>query len=162
MVDAGGTGTSTTAGRRRPLLVGVAVVLIMIVAVFGVIEGVLILLTRYDAEVVASGSVLVVSLAGAAGILLSLLQGAIAAAVWRGSHAARIVVTVFAGLGLLLDAITVVGAPAELWWTALDAAGYAFVIIALWVGRSTAAFFRRRAAGASAASSAASGTTPAS
>jgi hypothetical protein len=141
--------------------VSIAVVLIMVVAVFGVIEGVLILLTRYDADVVASGSVLVVSLAGAAGILLSLLQGAIAAAVWRGSHGARIVVTVFAGLGLLLDVLTVVAAPGPLWWTALDAAGYAFVILALWVGRSTAAYFRRRATSASAAPSAGSGTTPA-
>ena len=159
MADAGDATTDddhAAIERRRPLLVSIAVVLIMIVAVFGVIEGALILLTRYDDDVVADGSVMLVSLAGAAGILLSLLQGAIAAAVWRGSRSARIVVTVFAALGLLLDVVTVVGAPESLWWTALDAVGYAFVIAALWIGRATAAFFGRPATSASAAASAAS------
>ena len=133
------------------MLVSIAVVLVMIVAVFGVIEGVLVILTRYDDDVAADGAVLVVSLAGAAGILLSLLLGAIAAAVWRGSHGARIAVTVFAGVGLLLDIITVADAPTSLWWTALDAVGYVFVIAALWIGRGAAAWFRRRDAGATVA-----------
>jgi hypothetical protein len=133
---------SESGGSSRPVLVSVAVVLIIVVAVFGVIEGVLILLTRYDDAVVASGGVLVVSLAGATGILLSLLQGAIAAGVWRGSNGARIIVTAFAALGLALDVVTIAGAPTELWWTVLDAAGYAFVIVALWAGTRTAAFFR--------------------
>ena len=140
MTQVGGTQHS----EHRPVLVSIAVVLIIVVAVFGVIEGVLILLTRYDADVVASGGVLVVSLAGAAGILLSLLQGAIAAGVWRGSRGARTIVTVFASLGLALDVVTLAGAPEHLWWTAIDAVGYLFVIVALWVGAGTAAFFRRR------------------
>lgn len=147
---------ATPASARRPLLVSIAVVLVMAVAVFGVIEGVLILLTRYDEDVIASGGVLVVSLAGAAGILLSLMLGAIAAGVWRGSRGARIVVTVLAALGLALDVVTLVGAPADLWWTVLDAAGYCFVLVALWVGPGTAAFFRRPGAASVAGASAAS------
>ncbi len=138
--------TDTAASVRRPIAVAIAVIAIMVVAVFGVIEGVLVVLSRYDPAVVADGAVLAVSLAGVVGILLSLLQGAIAAAVWRGSHGARIVVTVFAGLGLLLDVVTIAGSPTDLWWTALDAAGYVFIVLALWVGRGTAAFFRRRSA----------------
>jgi len=129
---------------RRPVLVSVAVVMLMVLAGFGVLEGVLVLLARYDDEVVAEGLVMAISLAGAAGILLSLLLGAIAAGVWRGSRAARIVVTVIAGFALLLDVVTIAGSPPELWWTAIDAAFYLFVVIAFWAGRRTAAYFRPR------------------
>lgn len=128
----------------RPIPVAIAVIATVVTAVFGVAEGVLILLARYDDEVVADGMVLAVSLAGVAGILASLLLGSIAAAVWRGSNGARIAVTTLAALSLLLDAVTVTGAPGDLWWTMLDVAGYLLVILALWVGRGTWAFFRRR------------------
>lgn len=129
---------------RRPLPVSIAVVAIMVLAGLGVLEGVLILLTRYDAATIADGLVMAVSLAGAAGILLSLLLGAVAAAVWRGSRAARIAVTVVAGGAVLLDVITILGSPTQLWWTVLDAVFYALVIVALWAGRPTSRFFTRR------------------
>jgi len=132
------------AAPRRPVTVSVAVVVIMVLAGFGVLEGILVLLTRYEPTVVAAGLVLAVSLAGAASILLSLLLGAVAAGVWRGSRVARILITVFAALALALDVVTISGAPADLWWTVLDAAFYLFVIVALWAGRPTMAFFRRR------------------
>jgi len=135
--------TAEDAAPRRPLPVSIAVVLVMVLAGFGVLEGVLVLLARYDETTVAAGLVMAVSLAGAAGILLSLLLGAVAAAVWRGSRAARILVTVFAAAALLLDVITIAGSPADLWWTNLDAVFYLFVIVALWAGRRTAAFFRQ-------------------
>jgi len=131
------------AAPRRPLTVSIAVVVIMVLAGFGVLEGVLVLLTRYEPTIVAADLVLAVSLVGAAGILLSLLLGAVAAGVWRGSRVARILITVFAALALVLDVLTISSAPGDLWWTVLDAAFYLFVIIALWAGRPTMAFFRR-------------------
>ena len=140
-------------GQRRPLQVSLAAVLLMLLAGLGVLEGVVILLSRYDAATIAASLVLAVSLAGAAGILLSLLLGTVVAAVWRGSRAARIIVTVVAGVAVVLDVITIAGSPTQLWWTVLDAAFYVLVIAALWVGRPTARFFapRRRVRGASAA-----------
>lgn len=126
---------------HRPLPVTLAVVLLMLLAAFGVLESLVILLARYDPATVAAGNVLVVSLAGAAGILLSLLLGTIVAAVWRGSGVARIVVTIVIAGDLALDVVTLLGSPAELWWTVFDAVFYLLVLLALWAGRRTAAFF---------------------
>lgn len=139
---------------RRPVIVSVAVVVLIVLAGFGALEGASILLMRYDELIVQTGLVLAVSLAGAVGILLSLLLGTLAAAVWRGSRAARIAVTVFSAGALLLDIVTLTGSSEDLWWTVIDAVPYLFVVGALWIGRRTNAYFRRRPAPAGAAAAA--------
>lgn len=143
-IDAGRADARTP---RPPVTVVLAVVLTMIITGLGVLEGVAILLLRYDPQVVDAALTLPVSLAGIAGILASLLLGALAAGVWRGSRVARIVVTIVAALALVLDAVTISSAPTGLWWTVADAAFYLVIIVTLWAGRATAVHFRPRPRG---------------
>lgn len=139
---------------RRPITLAIAVVGLMVVAALGVLEGALILLMRYDEDLIAAGLVLAVSLTGAASILFALLLGAIAAGVWRGSRGARIVATVVSVAGLALDAVTLSASATGLWWTVIDVVFYLYVIGALWLGARTMAFFKRRPARAAASAAA--------
>ncbi|MHC9045030.1 hypothetical protein ACYX8G_10635 [Microbacterium saperdae] len=89
--------------RRRPLVVSIVVVLVVLSGLSNALLGIVVLLSRYR---VADAEVLPVSLIGAAVILFGLLTLAVAAAVGRGSRLARLLVTIYLGVQLVLHAVT--------------------------------------------------------
>jgi holin-like protein len=115
--------------RRRPAIVTVALVFVYLGGLAATALGILVLLSRYQ---VPADEVLTVSLLGAGVILFGLLSLAVAGALARGSRPARILLTVYLGLQLLLQAWSIATTdwdPASL---AVVAVGV-FVIAALWL-----------------------------
>jgi hypothetical protein len=87
------------------VLVTIAVVLVYVSAFANVGLGILVLLSRYDVE---ESDVLPVSLLGAGIILFGLLMVAIASALARGSTLARLLLTLYVGLLVALQVVTIV------------------------------------------------------
>ncbi len=87
------------------MLVTIAVVLVYVSAFANVGLGILVLLSRYDVE---ESDVLPVSLLGAGIILFGLLMVAIASALARGSTLARLLLTLYVGLLVALQVVTIV------------------------------------------------------
>lgn len=119
---------------KRPVILTVVLVLAYLSALVDVLVGVAIFLSRYD---VPDDQVLLVTLMGSAVILLGLLQLAIAGGVGRGSHLSRILLTVFIGTLLALDASTLAVDVYETGaWNVVAVADVVvemFVIAAMWV-----------------------------
>lgn len=129
---------TSTPTLRRPVLVTVALVLVYITGFADAGSGILILLSRYD---VADSDVLLVSLVGAGVILFGLLVLAVAGGLGHGSKLSRLLVTIYLGVQLVLHVITIVGTDWD--WTAwVSAALDVFILVAVWVPRSSRAFFR--------------------
>jgi len=130
---------------RVPKRVIVVVVLTYISGILDILAGILLILLRYYDAVQRSGDSFLISLWGAAMILIGLLTIAMASGLTRGRHSARIFVTVLVSLSALVSVIDVIAAPTDVSaWVSLAIGGViaALIILALWVGRS-AEFFRR-------------------
>ena len=111
------------------MVVVIATVLVYLSALSSVALGILILLSRYQ---VPDDLVLPVTLVGAAIILFGLLMIAIASGLWRGSRFARLLITVYFGILVALNVITIVTSD----WDAfsfLQMSVQALVVAALWV-----------------------------
>lgn len=107
----------------------IATVLVYLSALSSVALGILILLSRYQ---VPDDLVLSVTLVGAAIILFGLLMIAIASGLWRGSRFARLLITVYFGILVALNVITIVTSD----WDAfsfVQMSVQALVVAALWV-----------------------------
>jgi len=131
------------ARRRRPAELTVVVVLTYLVGFADVVLGALLILARYLPELESDAAPrLVVTVAGAATILLGFLEIALASGIARADRAARIILTVLLALGVLLD-VLVLGAADDLWYQAADIVIAAAVIAVLWTGR-VARFFGPR------------------
>ena len=130
---------------RVPKRVITVVVLTYISGIFDILAGILLILLRYDDAVQRSGDSFLISLWGAAMILIGLLTIAMASGLTRGRNSARIFVTALVSLSTLFSVVDVVASPADAsaWWSlAIGGVIAALIILALWAGRS-AEFFRR-------------------
>ncbi|MFD4422880.1 hypothetical protein ACFWN7_15445 [Agromyces sp. NPDC058484] len=135
---------------RVPGLVIVVVVLTYVSGILDILAGLVLILLRYDDEVRRAGEALAITLWGAAMILLGLLTIAMASGLTRGRNSARIFVTVFVSLSVLVSVIDVVVRPTDasaVWSLVIGGVVAGLVILALWAGRG-AEFFRRSRRGA--------------
>lgn len=104
--EAVGRGAATGETRpRRGVVLTVVIVLVYVVAFANVALGILVLLSRYD---VAAEEILPVSLLGAGIILFGLLVVALASALARGSRLARLLLTGYVALLVVLQLVTIV------------------------------------------------------
>jgi len=122
------TDAASRAQMRRPLLVTIVLVMVYLSGLSNAALGLLVLLSRYQ---VPADEVLIVSLVGAAIILLGLLTLAVASAVGRGRRLARLAVTVYLTVQFVLHVLTVVTTewdPVTLVQILIDV----FIVGALW------------------------------
>jgi holin-like protein len=113
----------------QPLLVRVAVVLIYLSGFVSVAIGILVLLSRYSVE---STQVLPVSLLGAGVILFGLLTIAVASGIARGRPGARLLLTIYLAVQLVLHVVTIVTADTWDWTSIAEIVIYLFVGAAVW------------------------------
>ncbi|KTS07008.1 hypothetical protein [Microbacterium testaceum] len=126
---------------RRPVAVTVAIVLVYIGGLLNTALGVLVLLSRYE---VSADLVLPVSLVGAATILLGLLTVAGGSALSRGSRLARILLTAYLSVLVVLQAVAMALTELDPILTVALIAALA-VIAALWIPRAARRYFTRTA-----------------
>lgn len=113
---------------RRPLVVSIVVVLIVLSGLSNALLGLTVLLSRYR---VSGDAVLIVSLIGAAVILLGLLTLAVAAAIGRGSRLARLLLTIYLGVQLALHAVTAFSTTWD-WAVLIQSSVELLILIAVW------------------------------
>ncbi len=123
--------TDTAPGRRRPVLITIAIVFVYLSGLGNTALGVLILLSRYDVQ--GDAAIVTVSLLGAAITLLGLLTIAGASGLSRASRFARILITIYLGIQAVLHVITIIEGDAWDWVAAVQTAMDLFVIIVLWL-----------------------------
>lgn len=131
---------------RVPRRIIVVVVLTYIGGILDILAGIVIILLRYDAVVEEAGEQLLMSLLGAAIILIGLLTVAMASGLTRGRNSARIFVTALMALSLVVSATDFVREPSSPWRLAIDVVVSVLVILALWVGKGGRFFRRARSA----------------
>ena len=123
-------------------MVTIAVVLVYVSALANVLLGILVLLSRYQAD---RGAVLGVSLLGAAIILFGLLLIAVASGLARGSHFSRVLATVYLGILLALNIVTI--STTDGWDVngIVQSALAVFVLVVLWAPPGSRFFTREHA-----------------
>ncbi|WP_282837337.1 HAD-IC family P-type ATPase [Microbacterium flavum] len=123
---------------RRPVPVGIAVVLVYLGGLASALFGLLFLLSRYD---VTSTEVVPVTLIGSGIMLFGMLSVAAASGLGRGSGLSRVFVTTLAAILMALQLWSLVEAHEFSGWSLAQIALHAAVITALWLpaGRG---FFR--------------------
>ncbi|KTR88303.1 hypothetical protein NS220_16385 [Microbacterium testaceum] len=124
---------------RRPVAVTVAIMLVYIGGLLNTALGVLVLLSRYE---VTADLVLPVSLIGAATILLGLLTIAGGSALSRGSRLARILLTAYLSVLVVLQAAAMALTELDATLSAALVAALA-VIAALWIPKNARRYFSR-------------------
>lgn len=92
-----------TQRQRRPVVVSIVVILVVLSGLSNAFIGIVVLLSRYR---VPDGDVLAVSLIGSGVILFGLLTLAVASAIGRGSRLARLLLTIYLGIQLVLHVVT--------------------------------------------------------
>lgn len=117
-----------TRTRKRPVVIIVVVVLIVLSGLSNALLGLTVLLSRYQ---VPDGDVMVVSLVGIAVILFGLLTLAVAAAIRRGSRLARLLLTIYLGIQLVLHAVTALTTEWD-WAVLVQSALELLVLVAVW------------------------------
>lgn len=134
------TAQPTAPPPRRPRPVTAAVVLVYVVAIAGIVLGVLVLLARYATD--DPGERLAISLVGIGIALFGLLCVSVASGLARGSRLSQVLITVFAGVELaMLGAGAIVDARLGVGTAAAMSAGVALVVL-LWLPTSRR-YFRR-------------------
>jgi holin-like protein len=114
----------------RPVPVTIAVVLIYLGALLGAAIGVLVLLSRYQAE---ADQVLPVSLIGAGIILFGLLMLAVGGGVGRGSRGSRLIVTIYLAVQVVLHSVTIASTESWDWFGFAQVVFDVLILAALWL-----------------------------
>jgi cation-transporting ATPase E len=112
----------------------VAVVLCFIQAVVAVLTGVMLILDRFLDEF-SHGGVTIVTLAGAASVLIGLFLFTVASGMLRGDRVARIGLTVLLVLDLASDAYLGMADPSGILVRAGSAALSIVILVVVWTGR---------------------------
>lgn len=128
---------------RRPLVVTASVVMVFLSGLSNVGIGILVLLSRYDYA--DDADILAVSLIGAGVILFGLLTLAVGAAVGRGSRIARLLVTIYLPIQIVLHVLTIATTDPWDWVASVQLALEALVLLALWAPPGSRRFFARPA-----------------
>lgn len=113
----------------QPPLVRVAVVLVYLSGFVSVAIGILVLLSRYQVD---RAEVLPTSLLGAGVILFGLLTVAVASGIARGRPGARLLLTIYLIVQVVLHLITIVTADTWDWASIVQVLLYAFIGVAVW------------------------------
>lgn len=124
---------------KRPVVITVVVILVVLSGLSNALLGLTVLLSRYQ---VPDGDVLVVSLIGAAVILFGLLTLAVAAAIARGSHLARLLLTIYIGVQLALHAVTALTTTWD-WAVLVQSVVELLVVVAVWAPPGSRHFLDR-------------------
>lgn len=128
---------------RPPVAVIVVVILVYLAGVLDVIGGIVTILTRYAPEIEAdSGDQLVVTLVGAAGILVGLFTCALASGLFRGRRSARLIVTIALGVSFVVAIVDLITDPVNLVVKIGDPVLTALIASALWLGGAGRHFAR--------------------
>lgn len=131
--------TEQPRSHKRPVVVTVVVILVVLSGLSNALLGLTVLLSRYQ---VPDGDVLVVSLIGAAVILFGLLTLAVAAAIARGSHPARLLLTIYIGVQLALHAVTALTTTWD-WAVLVQSVVELLVVVAVWAPPGSRHFLDR-------------------
>lgn len=124
---------------RRPVVVSIVVVLIVLSGLTNAFLGLTVLLSRYQ---VPDADVLVVSLIGIGVILFGLLTLAVAAAIGRGSRLARLLLTIYLGIQLVLHAVTALTTDWD-WAVLVQSVVELLVLVAVWAPPGSRRFVDR-------------------
>lgn len=124
--------TTQSTPTRPPIPVIVVVVLVYLSGVLDIIGGIVAILLRYASEVESGGHQLIVTLLGAAAILLGLLTFAVASGLFRGRRSARLIVTIVLGVSLVISLVQLVTEPTIA--HVLDVLITGLIIAVLWFG----------------------------
>ncbi|MEV4666975.1 hypothetical protein [Microbacterium sp. LWO12-1.2] len=114
--------------QKRPAVITVVMILVVLSGLSNALLGIIVLLSRYQ---VADADVLPVSLVGAGVILFGLLTLAVAAAIGRGSRLARLLLTIYLAIQLILHAVTAATTDWD-WAVLVQAVVEVLVLAALW------------------------------
>lgn len=114
--------------QKRPAVITVVMILVVLSGLSNALLGIIVLLSRYQ---VADADVLSVSLVGAGVILFGLLTLAVAAAIGRGSRLARLLLTIYLAIQLILHAVTAATTDWD-WAVLVQAVVEVLVLAALW------------------------------
>lgn len=114
--------------QKRPAVITVVMILVVLSGLSNALLGIILLLSRYQ---VADEDVLPVSLVGAGVILFGLLTLAVAAAIGRGSRLARLLLTIYLAIQLILHAVTAATTDWD-WAVLVQAVVEVLVLAALW------------------------------
>lgn len=134
------THTVTRTAPRRPAVLTVAVVVMYLAGFANTAIGVVVLLSRYDQT--TPEDVLATSLIGSAIALFGLLMVAVAAGVGRGSRLSRILATVYIGIQIALDIVSLVTEHTWDWVSIVSVLLDAALVVILWAP-ATSRYFRR-------------------
>lgn len=127
---------------RRPVVVTLSIVLVYVTAFLSIAVGILVLLSRYQ---VAAEDVLVVSLLGAAIILLGLLMIAVASGLGRGSRFSRMLMTIYLVLAIALHVTTIATTDGWQWSAIVQGVLDLLILAALWLPPGSRWFVARPA-----------------
>ena len=146
-IGSGGDAPAVGAGSIR----GARPVELTVVAVLGVASGVaqvglgvVVIFGRYASGIAGTSSYAVVTVAGAALVLLGLLTVAVASGLRRGDRQARTVSTVLIALGVVGHAISALEGSSIPWAQAVAVVLSIAAIAVMWTGRSGKWFARPR------------------
>lgn len=114
--------------QRRPVVVSIVVILVVLSGLSNAFIGIVVLLSRYR---VPDGDVLAVSLIGSGVILFGLLTLAVASAIGRGSGLARLLLTIYLGIQLVLHAVTAATTDWD-WAVFVQGVLEVLLLVALW------------------------------
>ena len=129
--------TQRSATPTRPVIVSIVVVLVVVSGLSNALLGLAVLLSRYQ---VPDADVLAVSLVGAAVILFGLLTIAVASAIGRGSRLARLLLTIYVGIQLVLHVITALTTTWD-WAVLVQSVLELLVLAAVWAPPASRRFF---------------------
>ena len=135
--------TATAPRVRPPVAVIVVVTLVYLSGILDIAVGIFTMLGRYLPGIEQSGTdQTVVTLIGAARILIGLFTCAMASGLFRGRHSARIIVTVALGISFLIAIGDLATDPTDLVAKIGDPVLTALIASALWVGGAGRHFAR--------------------
>ena len=136
---------SNVAPTGPPAELVVATVLTYVVGVLGIVLGILLMFVRYVPNLVHSTLGAIVTIVGAATVLLGLFVIALASGLTRGRRDARILLTVLFSIWFVLGVLVVVLDPDDSWFRLVDLILSAGIVVVMWTGR-VARFFARSGA----------------
>ena len=137
------TETAPAPRARPPVAVIGVVALVYLSGILDIVVGIFTILGRYLPGIEQNGTdQTVVTLIGAAGILIGLFTCAMASGLFRGRHSARIIVTVALTISFLIAIGDLITNPTDLVAKIGDPVLTALIASALWVGGAGRHFAR--------------------
>jgi len=122
---------------KRPWPVTLSVVLVYVLGISDIVAGIGLIFLRYAEMDGDDGARTALTLSGAAVVLFGLATVGVASGVARASRLSRLLVTVFLGIGLILDLGSYLLDPASGWaGLVVQVLVGALIVVPLWTGRA--------------------------